>query len=85
MADELDTDTIRVWMEVFRGKEPWGYEQWKDLPKDTEAWINGQKVTVQQRFTSELQRVSESNLVYRSYYLFPESILPPEEEPNTVY
>ena len=37
------------------------------------------------RFSSELQRVSDSNLVFRSYYLFPGSIIPPEETPNTVY
>ena len=74
MADELDTSTIRVWMEVYRGKTPWGYEQWKDIEVDN--------VT---RFSSELQRVSDSNLVFRSYYLFPGSIIPPEETPNTVY
>ena len=85
MADELDTDSIRVWMEVYRGESPWGYKQWKDLPKDTNMWINGRMANVQQRFTSELQRVSDSNLVFRSYYLIPESIMPPEETPNTVY
>ena len=74
MADELDTSTIRVWMEVYRGEVPWGYEQWKDLPVDNVK-----------RFSSELQRVAESNLVFRSYYLFPESIMQPEETPNTVY
>ena len=74
MADELDTSTIRVWMEVYRGETPWGYEQWKDLPAD------GIK-----RFSSELQRVSSTNLVFRSYYPFAGSIIPPEETPNTVY
>ena len=85
MADELDTSSVTVWMEVYRGSTPWGYEQWKDLDKDGEAYINGEKVTIQRRFTSELQRVSDSNLVFRSYYLLPESIIPPEEEPGTVY
>ena len=74
MADELDTDSIRVWMEVYRGKSPWGYENWKDKPVDNKT-----------RFRSELQRVSESNLVFRSYYTFYESIMQPEEEANTVY
>ena len=74
MADELDTDSIRVWMEVYRGKTPWGYEQWKNIEVDNAT-----------RFSSELQRVSTSNLVYRSYYLIPGSIMPPEETPNTVY
>ncbi|MBR0504519.1 MAG: hypothetical protein IJJ84_03865, partial [Kiritimatiellae bacterium] len=74
MADELDTSTIRVWMEVYRGKTPWGYEQWKNIEPDNAT-----------RFSSELQRVSDSNLVFRSYYLFPGSIIPPEETPNTVY
>ena len=81
MADELDTDSIRVWMEVYRGQAPWGYEQWKDLPKYTK--VNGQDI--QQRFTSELQRVSDSELVFRSYSTFPESIMPPEDTANTVY
>ena len=74
MADELDTSTVRVWMEVYRGKTPWGYKQWKDLPVDGAT-----------RFSSELQRVSDSNLVFRSYYLLPASIMPPEETPNMVY
>ncbi len=81
MADELDTGSIRVWMEVYRGEIPWGYEQWKDLPKYKK--VGGQDV--QQRFTSELQRVSDSELVYRSYSTFPESIMPPEDTANTVY
>ena len=74
MADELDTSSIRVWMEVYRGEEPWGYEQWKDKPVDGKT-----------RFSAELQRVSDSNLVFRSYYMKPESIMPPERKPNTVY
>ena len=81
MADELDTGSIRVWMEVYRGDTPWGYEQWKNLPKYKR--VGGQDV--QQRFTGELQRVSDSELVYRSYSTFPESIMPPEETANTVY
>ena len=85
MADELDTDSIRVWMEVYRGTEPWGYENWKDLPREKNTSVNGKMRLLQQRFTSELQKVPDSDLVFRSYYLFPESILPPEEEPGTVY
>ncbi len=81
MADELDMGSVRVWMEVYRGETPWGYEQWKDLPKYMK--INGQDV--QQRFTSELERVSDSELVFRSYSTFPESIMPPEDAANTVY
>ena len=74
MADELDTSTIRVWVEAYRGEYPWGYEQWKDLPVDNKK-----------RFSAELQRVSDSNLVFRSYYMRPESIMPPEREASTVY
>ena len=74
MADELDTDSIRVWMEVYRGETPWGYENWVSNKVDN--------VT---RFSSELKRVSTSNLVFRSYYLIPGSIMRPEETPNTVY
>ena len=74
MADELDKDSIRVWMEVYRGETPWGYKNWVSNKVDN--------VT---RFSSELQRVSESNLVFRSYYTFPDSIMKPEETPNTVY
>ena len=74
MADELDTSTIRVWVEAYRGESPWGYEQWKNLPVDNKT-----------RFSAELQRVSNTNLVFRSYYMIPESIMPPEQTPNTVY
>ena len=74
MADELDISTVRVWMEVYRGKTPWGYKQWKDLPVDGAT-----------RFSSELERVSDSNLVFRSYYTRQASIMPPEETPNMVY
>ena len=74
MADELDTDSIRVWVEAYRGDYPWGYAQWKDLPVDNKK-----------RFSAELQRVSNSNLVFRSYYMKPESIMPPEQKANTVY
>ena len=81
MADELDTSSVRVWLEVYRGEKPWGYKQWKDQPKEIE--VDGR--TMRQRFTSELQRVTDSDLLYRSYYLFPESIIPPEEKPSTVY
>ena len=85
MADELDTESIRVWMEAYRGEEPWGYEQWRDLPVSKETMINGQRRVIQQRFTSELMKVPGSDLVFRSYYLFPGSIMPPEEEPGMVY
>ena len=74
MADELDTSSIRVWVEAYRGEYPWGYEQWKNLPVDNKK-----------RFSAELQRVSDSNLVFRSYYMRPESIMPPEREASTVY
>ena len=74
MADELDTSSIRVWVEAYRGEYPWGYEQWKDLPVDNKK-----------RFSAELQRVSDSNLVFRSYYMRPESIMTPEREASTVY
>ena len=73
MADELNLDSIVVWMEVYRGETPWGYEQWKDLPVDNEK-----------RFRARLTRVP-GTLVYRSYYMVPESMMQPEETPNTVY
>ena len=74
MADELDMDSIRVWMEVYRGRTPWGYKNWVSNKVDN--------VT---RFSSELKRVSTSNLVFRSYYMIPGSIMKPEMTPNTVY
>ena len=81
MADELDTDSIRVWMEVYRGEEPWGYSNWTNMPKYK---VEGDR-EIQQRFTSELQRVPGAGLVFRSYSTFPESIMPPEEKANMVY
>ena len=74
MADELDVDSIRVWMEVYRGEYPWGYVNWISNEVDN--------VT---RFSSELVCVSRSNLVFRSYFTIPESIMKPETTPNTVY
>ncbi len=74
MADQLDRDSIRVWMEVYRGEYPWGYEQWKDIPVDSVK-----------RFSSELVCVSRSSLVFRSYFTIPESIMAPEDTPNMVY
>ena len=77
MADELDKDSITVYMEVFRGEIPWGYEQWKNLPEYDRS---GRK----QRFTSKLARVGDT-LIYRSHYTIPQSIMEPESNPNTVY
>ena len=74
MADELDTDSIRVWMEVYRGETPWGYANWASNEVDNVK-----------RFSSELVCVSRSNLVFRSYFTIPESIMKPETSPNTVY
>ena len=81
MADELDLSSIRVWLDVYRGGRPWGYEQWKNAPETTV--LNGR--TIRQRFSSQLQQISTSNLIFRSYYELPDSIIPPEEEANTVY
>ena len=81
MADELDLGSIRVWLDVYRGRKKWGYKQWKDEPETVE--FNGR--TIRQRFSSQLQQVSTSNLIFRSYYELPDSIIPPEEEANTVY
>ena len=73
MADELDKDSIRVFMEVYRGERPWGYAQWASNAVDNVK-----------RFRAELTRVP-GTLIYRSYYTVPASIMKPESEPNTVY
>ena len=73
MSDSLDKDSIKVFMEVYRGTSPWGYEQWKNV-----------KVDGVNRFSSQLARVP-GTLVYRSHYSFPDSVMAPEETANIVY
>lgn len=74
MSEELDEDSIEVHLAVYRGHVPWGYEQWKDN--------TGKNMIVKECI---LPRVSPTNLVFRSHYTVPESIIPPEESPATYY
>ena len=67
MEDELNRDSIKVYMAWYAGDSPWGYDNWKDLP--------GAVVGV------ELARAadwSEGNLVYRSASADIAAFVPPQ-------
>ena len=67
MEDELDKDSIRVYMAWYAGDAPWGYENWKD-----------EKYAVKK---VELKRAgdwSHGKLVYRSHKDDSEAFIPPQ-------
>ncbi len=69
MSEELDTDSIEITAWFYRGKVPWGYGQWKDQAKPV-----------------ELKRVAGvDQLVFRSSFEVAESIMNPEDTPDTCW
>ena len=67
MEDELDVDSIRVYMAWYAGESPWGYENWKDLS----GVVTG----------VELARAADwsaGNLVYRSASTNMAAFVPPQ-------
>ena len=66
MANELDLDSIRVKMAAYVGKSPWGYKNWKDIP-----------VGNNKRYEAELTCVDTTNLIFRSTYDNPASVIAP--------
>ena len=74
MGDELDRDSIEVWMAYYICPDdvrmaPWGYKQWMNEPTCVKAL---------------LECVDRTNLVFRSTYGSAASVVPPTERPNTV-
>ena len=65
LGDKLDMASVAVYAYFYPGVSPWGYEQWKDSPKAIKM---------------RLEQVS-SNLVFRSTYNNPESVIGPERTP----
>ena len=68
MEDELDVDSIKVYMAWYAGDQPWGYKNWKDEKYATK------KV--------ELKRADEwsvNNLVYRSHPDDAGAFIPPQQ------
>ena len=61
MEDELDLKSIVVKMAAFVGKRPWGYQNWKDNPT----------------YETELKCVDTTNLIFRSTYDNPASVIQP--------
>ena len=61
MEDELNLDSIVVKMAAFVGKSPWGYQNWKDNPT----------------YEAELKCVDTTNLIFRSTYDNPASVIQP--------
>ena len=67
MEDELNADSIRVYMAWYAGDDKWGYQNWKD-----------EKYAVKK---VELKRASDwsaGNLVYRSHPDDPNAFIPPQ-------
>ncbi|MBR6586548.1 MAG: hypothetical protein IKK82_03930, partial [Kiritimatiellae bacterium] len=68
MEDELDVDSIKVYMAWYAGDRPWGYKNWKEEKYATK------KV--------ELKRADEwsvNNLVYRSHPNDASAFIPPQQ------
>ncbi|MBP3406121.1 MAG: hypothetical protein J6N18_08480, partial [Kiritimatiellae bacterium] len=68
MEDELDVDSIKVYMAWYSGEKPWGYRNWKEEKYATK------KV--------ELKRADEwsvNNLVYRSHPDDAGAFVPPQQ------
>ena len=65
LGERIDTARVAVYAYFYPGVSPWGYEQWKDSPKAIKV---------------RLEQVS-SNLVFRSTYNNPESVIGPERTP----
>jgi len=71
LAEEMDAKSVRVFLHYYTGsKSNWGYETWKDLEG---AVLN-----------AELDCVDRTNLIFRSTYNHPESVIPPIEKGGTV-
>ena len=69
LADELDLDSIRVFMAYYPKSDLWGYA----------AWSNAEEAV-----SCELVRCSDSNLVWRSAYEpgYEDSVIPPQQDPG---
>ena len=68
MEDELDKDSIKVYMDWYAGESPWGYNNWKD-----EKYA---------KLKVELARAedwSHGNLVYRSSPTDANAFIPPQQ------
>ena len=65
MSDELDMDSIVIKMAAYVGKTPWGYQNWKSVPVGAG------------RYETELVCVDKENLIFRSTYDNPASVISP--------
>jgi len=70
MEDELNLDSIVVKMAAFVGRRPWGYQKWKDNPA---------------RYEAVLKCVDKTNLVFRSTYDNPASVIQPVSPSDGAY
>ncbi len=64
MSDELDLDSLRVFMAAYKGRSPWGYAKWMNEASCVQA---------------ELQCVDATNHIFRSTYDNPASVMAPLE------
>ena len=69
LADELDIDSIRVFMAYYPSAEPWGYAAWSNKADAVQC---------------ELVRCTDSNMVWRSAYAsgYEDSVIPPQQDPG---
>ena len=76
LADELDVDSIKVFMSYYVGDSPWGYNVISETG-DQLGWSNRSSVV-------ELVRCTDSNLVWRSAYAagHEDSVIPPQQDPG---
>ena len=70
MADELDLKSLVVKMAAYVGTYPWGYENWKSIPVGPN------------RFEAALTCVDTTNLIFRSTYDNPASMISPVDLEN---
>ena len=70
LADQLDVDSIRVFMSYYVGDKPWGYDNWST----NKGAVIG----------CELARCSDTNLVWRSALVpkYEDSVIPPQRDPG---
>ena len=65
MSDELDLKSVVVKMAAYVGISPWGYENWKSIPVGAN------------RYEAALTCVDTTNLIFRSTYDNPASVISP--------
>ena len=72
MEDELDKESIRVYMAWYAGEKPWGYKNWKN----EKYAVNRVEL---KRAGDEAAQKDPNNLVFRSHPDDPAAFIPPQQ------